>query len=184
MIAILAWSSLIWKPQNLPYKGFWKKGGPTLPLEFTRITEIRPLTLVLDPTSGVACPTWFAISSRDNLFDAIEDLKSREDAPDECIGYVDVEKNRSSLQEYPQQINIENIVRDWCNSNKIPAAIWTALPPNFTSLLGVDFSVDAAVNYLKDLPQKDQESALEYIRKTPDEISTPLRRRVAQEWSV
>lgn len=184
MIAILAWSSLIWKPQKLAYRGTWKTGGPILPLEFSRVTEIRPLTLVLDPQSGVACPTRFAMSAHNQLSDAIADLQSREDAPDECVGYLDLQQNLSSCQKYPEQINVEGIIRNWCHENQISAAIWTALPPNFADCIGVEFSVDTAIDYLKHLPQSEQARALEYFQKTPAEINTPLREKVAMEWSI
>lgn len=184
MIAILAWGSLIWKPQNLPYTGAWKQGGPVLPLEFTRVKTARPLTLVLDPVNGVDCPTRFAWSSRTTLADAIEDLQNRENASLEETGYIDLQQNLSSIQDHPEQINVDRIVRQWCHKQQITAAVWTAIPPNFTEELGVKFSVKTAMQYLEQLSQSDRNSVMEYVQKTPPEITTPFRQHAEARWSM
>lgn len=184
MIAILAWSSLIWKPQDLPYSGSWKQGGPVLPLEFSRVKTARPLTLVLDPVHGAKCPTRFAWSSRTRLEDAIKDLQDRESASSEEIGYVDLQDNLSSIQVYPQQIDLDPIVRQWCNQHQARAAVWTAIPPNFTEELGTAFSVNAAMQYLEQLPEADQKSVLEYIQNTPADITTPFRQKIEAAWAI
>jgi hypothetical protein len=184
MIAILGWSSLIWKPQDLPYEGDWKQGGPVLPLEFTRVKTARPLTLVLDPANGVACPTQFVWSSRTMLADAIKDLQERENASPKETGYIDLQQNLSSIQDYPEQINVDRIVRQWCQEQQIPAAIWTAIPPNFKEELGVEFSVEAAMQYFEQLPQPDQDSVVEYIQNTPSEITTPFRQKLEIVWQI
>jgi hypothetical protein len=184
MIAILSWSSLIWKPQDLPYSGSWSKGGPILPLEFSRVKTARPLTLVLDPVNGANCPTRFAWSTRSNLGDAIKDLQERENAGDAEIGYVDLKQKCSSIQDYPEQIDVDVTVRQWCHEQQVPAAIWTAIPPNFTAELGIEFSVEAAIQYLKQQSKAEQDSVLEYVRNTPTEIMTPFRRQVEAIWSV
>ncbi|MBD1912845.1 MULTISPECIES: hypothetical protein [unclassified Leptolyngbya] len=184
MIAILSWGSLIWKPQDLPYEGAWKQGGPALPVEFTRVKTARPLTLVLDPVNGVDCPTRFAWSSRTNLADAIQDLQSRENASLEETGYIDLQQNLSSVRDHPEQINIDRIVRQWCHKQQITAAVWTAIPPNFKDELGVDFSVEAAMQYFEQLPKPDQDSVMEYIQNTPSEITTPFRQHVEARWMM
>lgn len=184
MIAILSWGSLIWKPQGLPYLGSWEPGGPVLPLEFTRVRTGRPLTLVLDPVNGADCPTQFAWSSRTRLADAIEDLQQRESASSEEIGYIDLQEDLSSVQVYPQQIDVEHVVYQWCHKYQVTSAVWTAIPPNFTEELGTEFSVDAAIQYLEQLPKAEQESVLEYVQNTPPEIDTPFRRRVEAEWAL
>jgi hypothetical protein len=181
-IAILSWGSLIWEPQQLPLSSEWKTGGPLLPIEFSRISDNRKLTLVIDPVHGVICPTWFAFSPRESLAAAIEDLRLREGTVPEYIGYVDIERQQTSLSTHPQQVDITDKVQQWCHSYQIPIAIWTALTSNFRSRLGVDFSLEAAIDYLKHLPAADQQSSLAYIHNTPTEIDTPLRRSVAAEW--
>lgn len=184
MIAILGWSSLIWKPQGLPCRGSWRQGGPVLPLEFTRVRTARPLTLVLDPVHGANCPTQFIWSIRNRLADAIADLQVREKAAPEEIGYVDLERNLSSTHVYPHQINISGIVQQWCQQEKVTTAVWTAIPPNFSEELKVDFSIDAAMQYFRKLSHTEQESVMEYVYKTPAEIQTPFRQRVEALWKT
>lgn len=184
MIAILGWSSLIWKPQDLPYEGVWQQGGPILPLEFTRVKTARPLTLVLDPVNGANCPTQFVWSSRTRLSDAVKDLQERENASPPEIGYVDLQQNLRSIQDYPEQINVDRIVRQWCHKQQISAAVWTAIPPNFQTELGIEFSVEAAMQYLDPLSQSDRASVAEYVQNTPPEIITPFRQHIETVWKI
>jgi hypothetical protein len=56
--------------------------------------------------------------------------------------------------------------------------IWTALQSNFD-----DFTVERAVQYLRDLPVRGNRKAKEYIENAPPEVDTPLRRYVSGvEW--
>ncbi|WP_088893966.1 hypothetical protein [Leptolyngbya ohadii] len=181
MIAILGWGSLIWKPDGLSYEGSWETDGPVLSLEFSKIADNKRLTVVLDLENGVNCPTLWARSSCTHLEDAIEDLRQREGTTIDKIGYIDLEQNRSSIAEYPEQTNIDRIVREWCESKEISAAIWTAIPPNFPEKLGVPFSIESAVRYYESLSPADQDSVMEYICRTPPEIDTPLRRRMQHQ---
>lgn len=180
MIAILGWGSLIWETADLPIASEWKTGGPVLPLEFSRVSDNRKLTIVLDPEVGVNCKTQFAFSARSNLADAIEDLRVREQTVQEHIGFVDLPRHLSSSQTYPHQVDVDAIVRQWCHDHQIEAAIWTALKPNFQQKLGTPFSIEVAIDYLKQLPPSDRASALDYFRQTPAEIDTPLRQKVTQ----
>ena len=58
----------------------WEKRGPTLPIEFSRISFTRcgALTLVIDPVNKIGVPARFAISKRKEIDDAICDLRTRE----------------------------------------------------------------------------------------------------------
>lgn len=179
-IAILGWGSLIWKPENLPIASEWKTGGAVLPLEFSRISDNRKLTIVLDPERGATCTTRFAFSDRSNLADAIEDLTAREQTVQEQIGFVDLPRHLSSISAYPHQVDVNALVRQWCDNYQIEAAIWTALKPNFQQKLGKPFAIEAAIDYLQQLPTDDRASAIDYFRQTPIEIDTPLRQAVTQ----
>ena len=63
-IAILGWGSLVWDPRDLPHYGPWRKEGPTLTIEFSRVSSDCRLTVVVDPVAGAPCPTRYAISPR------------------------------------------------------------------------------------------------------------------------
>jgi len=60
--------------------GPWLRGGPSLPLEFSRISKSRggALTLVIDPENGTETIVSYCVSVRDRPSDTIEDLRIRE----------------------------------------------------------------------------------------------------------
>lgn len=181
-IAILGWGSLVWDPQDLPHYGPWRTGGPTLPIELSRVSRDCRLTLVIDFDAGDRCPTRFAESPRSDLADAVEDLRRREGAGCKHIGFYDQRGGASSQKPYPEQPDVFKVVSDWLREQDIDAAVWTALPSNFRHETGQDFSVGAGINYLRSLPTTSRENALTYIWNAPEEIDTPLRRRIDTEW--
>lgn len=175
-IALIGWGSLIWEPGNLTthVRGGWKTGGPELPLEFSRKSTSRSgaLTLVIDPVHGEQCSTRFISSSRRRLDKAILDLKSREGVPlVDSIGFVDVAsgESRGATEE------ILKTIRNWADQRDYEAVIWTALGSNFNN-----YTVETAVQYLRELPMAGKEKAKEYIERAPEEVVTPLRRGVSR----
>ena len=172
----------MWDPRELPHYGPWKVSGPVLPLELSRVSSDCRLTLVIDAITGEHCPTRYVLSPRTDLVDAIEDLRCREGTVRKHIGYFDKRSNLSSLVEFPRQVDIINIVRQWCTDQPFDAVVWTALPSNFSEETGAKYSPDAAIDYLRALAKTSQKNALKYIRNAPEEIDTPVRQRVTQEW--
>ena len=80
-IAILGWGSLIWDLEILaPHvAGDWlMEAGPSLPMEFSRISPKRKLGLVvcLDPVVGVECTTNVVESTKSDILSTIEILLS------------------------------------------------------------------------------------------------------------
>ena len=92
-IAIVGWGSLIWDKHEFPkIVDGWTVGGPSVPVEFSRVSSSRhrSLTLVIDPMNGVDTPTRYAFSKRTRLKDAICDLRTRENTVYRNIGFVDI----------------------------------------------------------------------------------------------
>ena len=87
-IAVLAWGSLVWDPRQLPYDGTWQRGGPILPIEFSRVARDARLTLVVDPNDGHDVVTRFTMSRRTDLGDAVADLRDREGTIRKWIGFT------------------------------------------------------------------------------------------------
>ncbi|PCJ86073.1 MAG: hypothetical protein COA54_09540 [Thiotrichaceae bacterium] len=179
-IAIIAWGSLVWDPRTLQIKGNWDNNGPMLNIEFSRVSKDGRLTLVIDPNNGEEVKTYFAQSKRNDLGDAIADLRDREGTIKKQIGFVDVNSGNDSKAEFPDQIDVFQNIRNWCQSLNFDAAVWTSLPSQFKDQTKLDFSVDNAISYLKDLPKSARENALEYIRKAPKEIVTPVRKIIKE----
>ena len=74
-IVFLGWGSLIWNPGTLALAGEWQFPGPTLPIEFSRISDNGRLSLVIDEKHGAQVITRFAPASTSDLDAAIEDLR-------------------------------------------------------------------------------------------------------------
>jgi hypothetical protein len=174
-IAILGWGSLIWDPRGLPRASKWEKGGPELPIEFSRKSSDGRLTLVIDETSGVRVPTQFATSPRIDLAGAICDLCAREGTVIRNIGYIDLmnSDNRCRLQ-----VELNNIQK-WTTLNRFDAVVWTDLPPKWK--MNEAFCIEKAVEYPKSLRGDQEKKAREYIKKAPCEIDTPLLRKLRED---
>jgi hypothetical protein len=106
----------------------------------------------------------------------------REGTSRKNIGFLVAATGGCSRQEFADQVDVSEAVQGWCLSQQIDACVWTALRSNFRDELNYEFSLDAAVAYLKRLGKSTREKGLRYIRNTPTEVDTPLRRRVSQEW--
>jgi hypothetical protein len=181
-IAILAWGALIWEPGTLAFveaQG-WARGGPELPLEFSRVSQTRKgaLTLVIDPKNGVAIPTYFAVSSYQDLNQAISNLKERECIRSTCIGYVNCRNGRDRSSVFPEAAGT---IRERAEKNNFDAVIWTDLPPNFERVVNMKFTVDNAQTYLHNLEKDGAAKARKYIKKAPEEVETPLRQRMRSD---
>jgi len=174
-IAILGWGSLIWNHKTLPINGGWQRGGPLLPIEFSRISKGSRLTLVIDPEHGVPTETRFAFSSRVALKDAIEDLRFRENTTTSLIGHLD--RTAISSSEGKQiSDNVLYEIEEWAHLNNVDAVVWTNLRSNFEEKDGRPFSVSNAIDFFRGLPEIQKKSAFEYIENAPDEVDTPFRK--------
>lgn len=171
-IAILAWGSLIERPEPLKLASEWQLGGPKLPVEFSRCSKGERLTLVIDHINGHLVPTQVAISAFINQDDASKNLCKREKTTIENIGFATRSgKSHRSI----------NVIDDWLASSDFDAVIWTALESNFRKIIGESFSVERALKYLRDLPSDSQQTALDYFRIVPKNVITPLRKRLIAE---
>lgn len=191
-IGVLAWGSLIWKPDTLTIEGAFEPIGPVLPIEFSRVSDDGRLSLVIDEVAGAPCVTYVASSVLSDLDAALANLWLREGGgkgtpPNNIrgsgrVGFVDLVSGQASekaRKHHPRAVEAAEV---WGKSNGYDAAIWTALASNFHEKTARAFSLEAALSYLHDLDADRREAALEYFRKAPPEVQTPLRRNVEQEW--
>ena len=189
-IAVLAWGSLLWEPGTLTVVTDWEPDGPSLPLEFSRVSSSRTgaLTLVIDPHHGAANRTYFAVSTQQELETAIEQLRKREGTSRGCIGYVDCRHGRSQsrvLSTAPESIG------SWAEQQHLDAVIWTDLSSNFTDegkaqFATIDdstmpFSVDNAQEYLHCLKPAGAAKARQYLKNAPLTVQTALRTRMQSD---
>lgn len=192
-IGVLAWGSLVWNPDGLLLAGDFQPNGPRLAIEFCRVSSDGRLTLVIDETFGTTCTTYSAVSSFEDLDKAIENLWVRESKAgakipadlrgQAMIGYVDLQNNTESAAARQRHPLAVDAIKEWAPAAGYSAIIWTALPIRFKDTLNVPFSTEAAIAYLDSLEDKTAKSrALDYIRKAPPEVNTPVRTAVQKHW--
>jgi hypothetical protein len=172
--AILGWGSLLWehRPEFDEWHDHWRLCGPSLKLEFSRVSSTRlgALTLVVDPEHGAATRVAWCLSKRKDPADAVADLRCREGCPIRYIERLDTassSENASSAHECAREIAI------WAQKLELQVVVWTALPSNFAEKVKRPFSVEEAIRYLKELPAAAKAKAAEYIGRAPNS-STPL----------
>jgi hypothetical protein len=178
-VALLGWGSLLWEGGRKfdAYHGPWLNDGPLLRIEFSRVSDSRcgALTLVIDPENGIPTRVAYCLSLRSNITDVIEDLRDREGASTQNIGFV----CRGEDAKFRDRASRDAVIA-WAAHSGMDSVVWTDLSSNFAERLGRPFSVAAALEYLQTLEPVAKAKALEYIRRAPPFVQTPLRSALAQ----
>jgi hypothetical protein len=168
-IAIIGWGSLIWCPGSLQIKSAWHLDGPILPIEFARISKDGRLTLVIHSGSAGQRTLW-APAVVEDMSAVLKNLQDREGTPPRFIhsGTADGQFSDGVTQE------VRDVIAKWLEERQdIRGCVWTGLATNWKDKQKSDFSVQLAIQYLKDLP--DPARAREYIQNTPEQIQTAVR---------
>jgi len=180
-IAILGWGSLLWEG-GLDFDRWhdpWEYDGPTLKLEFSRVSKqrLRALTLVIDTEHGVETAVAWCLSKRGTLADAMCDLRAREGTTLENIGQATITPEAKPLN----CALTENAITTWGRVKNLDAVIWTALKSNFQEKTTQPFSVGAVVSHLKTLTPEGKVKAAEYIWRALEFVKTPVRAALQTE---
>lgn len=177
-IAILGWGSLLWdpRPEFDNQHEDWQDDGPSLKIEFSRISKSRAcaLTLVLDPENGEMCRVAYTLSRRTNPCDARCDLRSREATELKYIGLY-------PSDEAPEpEVDAESLqkIQTWMSEKELDSVIWTALTSNFAEIRKQQFSVKNAISHIQNLCPEGKAKAAEYVWRAPHFIDTHLRRKL------
>jgi len=186
-IAIIAWGSLQWDARNLKQATDFKPVGPTLPIEFSRVSggTGKPfrLTLVIDQEYGSPCRTSVAESAFKSLDQAKENLREREGMHHvNGVGYVTKHSEDVSFRALERHPETVAKIRTWLTESDYDTVIWTALASNFRERCEEPFSVKAALTFLDQQPPEHRAASLDYIRKAPVEVRTPVRLAVSKRW--
>lgn len=173
-IAILGWGSLIWNPGNLETLGEWQNDGPSLPIEFSRISENGRLTLVID-TRATDVKTLYITSAFQEIEAAILNLAAREQTENlENIGFINFIANTQRVLD--ANLTIINKLTDWNKSREFDAIIWSDFSRNFQLRTGNILTVAHAIQHIEQLATENKRAAVEYIRNAPVQIQTRLRK--------
>lgn len=176
LIACLGWGSLVWDPRELPVRREWFADGPLLPIEFARQSSGDRVTLVLLEKAPVVHSLW-ALMSVSELNVAKEALANREGMTGKDktknIGFWRGDQNSAGL-------SVEDIA-EWANRVDIEAVIWTALCPTFSDEYSPGLA-DKVIDHLRSLSHEKRLNAERYVRRTPRQIDTQVRRRIEREF--
>jgi hypothetical protein len=182
-IAIIGWGSLIWCPGNLRIRTRWRSDGPTLPIEFARISRDGRLTLVIHDGAEPQ-QTYWALSAFDDLEAAKRNLKERERANSKDIHYFTLD-GRSPNSVPPK---ISQRIQAWLVGRKdVDAAVWTGLSTNWPDKRNQEvFTVDDALEYVRGLLSEGDrlrdlcDRVQDYVCNTPAQIQTVVRKRLRE----
>jgi hypothetical protein len=166
-----------------PVAADFEPTGLSLPIEFCRVSADGRLTLVLEETVGAPCVVYCASSTVSELDAAIENLRAREKMPTPTrVGFVNLITHEVNREIQAKQSGSIRAILTWAKEEKYDAVIWTALGMKFKETTGVKFSVEAAVRYLERLSPEKLSLALDYIRRAPPEVQTPVRIATDLRW--
>jgi len=177
-IACLGWGSLVWDPRDLPIRGEWFKDGPFAPVEFTRQSSNKLITLVIDQQATPVKLLWAHMLPAE-LSVARETLRNREGITGAAwlsrIGsWQRGESSPTYIVDLPQ----------WADAKGLDAVVWTALKPKFN---GEDRapSIVEVIKYLRGLNGPIRDDAKQYVEQAPRQIDTNYRRQIeiALGWS-
>lgn len=173
-IACIGWGSLIWRPEGLKIHNHWFEDGPILPIEFTRISSDKRVTLIIDKESKPVRALW-ALMTCTSIEEAKESLKQREGIKnDDLIHSTDQSKDDSSDE-------VLRTIKDWLREKNIDRAIWTGLSYS-TATKKLRPTINDILEHLKNLNANERIHAEEYIRKAPNQIDTEYRRQIEIEF--
>jgi hypothetical protein len=177
-IACLGWGSLIWDPRELPICREWFKDGPLVPVEFTRRSSNRRMTLVIDPSARPVRVLW-AVMLPTDLQSAKKALKDREEitATDWLSLIGSWERGDTAPENIPD-------LPQWAEDRGLDAAVWTALKPKFGNEERSP-SIDEVIRHLRELSGTARDHAKKYIERAPRQIDTEYRRQIEADlgWS-
>ncbi|MBJ18975.1 MAG: hypothetical protein GY910_06165 [bacterium] len=185
-VACLGWGSLLWDPRTLPMAEGFRAAGPMLPIEFSRVATDGRVTLVIDD-SAEPIQTHCVQMDVASLDEAVRELGLREKiAPERIRDWIGVQTRATALQESGGRAEgFHAEIARWLSEQPLDAVVWTALPPRTPDGRLETPSLEALLGHLEGLTGSALSRAEEYIRRAPETVRTPRRRRFEEEfgWS-
>jgi len=109
----------------------------------------------------------------------MNNLAEQEGTSENKIGFVSMPDNNSRCKIIP---SILPQIKSWAKRRELDAVVWTDLPSNFKEKTKLEFNEDNVVKYLRGLKGQALRIAEAYVRKTPKQIVTNVRRTLRQEF--
>ena len=96
---------------------------------------------------------------------------------DEWVGFYRSDSNLG----HSRSTSILERIRNWLEPNPWLGVVWTDSVSNFKCKTGIEFSVPAALQYLRSLPENSLIEAKRYVENAPSRVDTQLRRALVEE---
>jgi hypothetical protein len=175
VIACLGWGSLIWCQKRLPVKGEWQKNGPSLPIELTRESRDKRITLVICDGAPNVTALWAALDVK-TLAEAKNALADREGIPQKNIS-----KNIGFWTPNDSSKGLGTAaIESWAKELDLEGVVWTALQSKIANEERTPVPREV-IDHLNALNGRDREIAEEYVRLAPRQIVTPYRTAIEKE---
>jgi hypothetical protein len=172
-IACLGWGSLIWDPRELPVFRTWFEDGPLLPIEFARQSADGRITLVLAEGQPLVRSLWALMPVTDPA-SARQALRAREG-----ILSKNVERDVGLWVRGTEASGFcAETIGQWAERLELDAVVWTALPPGMRDARGTIPEISEIVDSLRELDPAASRNAENYVRRTPLQVDTPVRRHL------
>jgi len=159
-------------------RGEWQVSGPVLPIEFSRVALDGRVTLVIDPRAE-GIQTYATLLAVSTLEEAVEQLGVREKiaAPrrSEWVGLQT--RDRPDQNRGDTESGVRESIAGWLGGQPLDAVVWTALPARGPTGDLEPPKLDVLLAHLESLAGSARARAEEYIRRAPETVQTPNRRR-------
>ncbi|WP_306118874.1 MULTISPECIES: hypothetical protein [unclassified Roseitalea] len=163
-------------PRTLPVQaGGWETDGPALPVEFTRVSRDKRVTLAITPGAPETAVLWTPLQL-DRLDNAISALADRENIKPNNTQYSVGYWSAQRASHHDQVTTIGS----WAADRGIEAVVWTALKPRFMDESGRIPNVEQVIQCLDGLKGEVRTTAEQYVRRAPLQISTRYRTVIEQ----
>ncbi len=172
MIICLGWGSLVWDHRELPIHRHWFQDGPFISVDFLRQSQDNRITLVLHDAAVPVRSLW-AVMTSTTLEDAKNALAAREG-----LTSKDPTRNIGSWSRGDESPDCIHELPAWANAHGIKHVIWTALKPKIVDNQGNVPTKEHIVEHLRKLTGPERDNAEKYIRLTPPQIDTEIRRHI------
>ena len=163
----------------MPITSEWRDDGPSLPLEFARVSADGRVTLVVCRNAVVSRSFWNLLATTD-LKKAKRMLADREGISETGMKYSIAYWSKTERSKHWEA----SAVGDWAISEGISSVVWTGLKSGFPDARGIVPTYDKLLQHLEALEVEACERARLYIRNTPAQIKTSYRPRFERDLQI
>lgn len=172
-IAILSFGGLLKKGSGLVKSKWTNKNGPTVPIELCRISKSGRLVLAVNEEKGVGNEIYFATASGSDLNKVVPKFLEAENIGENQVGIIDL-ANKSASPKANKYPTVSRGIAQWAKKAGFEAVVVNFLGIKFKHEINVPFSVQNALNYIKEQSRAVRKTQVSYLKNIPASIHTPV----------